>query len=416
MKFRFALLVAALALALSISASAYSEEPAQDTAAPAQEETTTDDSAPFVLLRVYEGQFADVKDGDWFAPSVVSAYEYGVLNGRGEGSFAPSGNVTIAELLTIAARLRAIYTTGSDAVIPAAKENEAWYAPYVSYLKSQNLLDNSFEGFYLLPASRAQMAGIFAFAVPEEWYTEPNASLVTSAYASRDYIADVTDKTPYRSEILLMYRRGLLSGMDAKGSFYHSVKNATLASLVKAPASTSLPTSAKDTAVIDGLVRNMLARGEHTITLNYSKALTTATASALTQAFTSCVKTYCEQMYNAVSCRSYSTGKVVLTFSSTACTDKTLESYRAKALAAAIKVHDSLWESGTLSYDMSQYEIARTYFQWLCDHCRYAVPHRRHLGRPVRAHGPALLRHERGAVLPVPPVGYSGQKEIRIDI
>ena len=28
-------------------------------------------------------------------------------------------------------------------------------------------------------------------------------------------------------------------------------------------------------------------------------------------------------------------------------------------------------ESGTLSYDMSQYEIARTYFQWLCDHCRY---------------------------------------------
>lgn len=404
MKFRFALLVAALALALSISAFAYSEEPAQDTAAPAQEETTTDDSAPFVLLRVYEGQFADVKDGDWFAPSVVSAYEYGVLNGRGESSFAPSGNVTIAELLTIAARLRAIYTTGSDAVIPTAKENEAWYAPYVSYLKSQNLLDNSFEGFYLLPASRAQMAGIFAFAMPEEWYTEPNASLVTSAYASRDYIADVTDKTPYRSEILLMYRRGLLSGMDAKGSFYpdrsvsraeiaalltrvvkpetrltltctvapyHSVKNATLASLVKAPAATSLPTSAKDTAAIDGLVRNMLARGEHTITLNYSKALTTATASALTQAFTSCVKTYCEQMYNAVSCRSYSTGKVVLTFSSTACTDKTLESYRAKALAAAIKVHDSLWESGTLSYDMSQYEIARTYFQWLCDHCRY---------------------------------------------
>lgn len=220
MKFRFALLVAALALALSISAFAYSEKPAQDTAAPAQEETTTDGSAPFVLLRVYEGQFADVKDGDWFAPSVVSAYEYGVLNGRSESSFAPSGNVTISELLTIAARLRAIYTTGSDAVIPAAKENEAWYAPYVSYLKSQNLLDNSFEGFYLLPASRAQMAGIFAFAVPEEWYTEPNASLVTSAYASRDYIADVTDKTPYRSEILLMYRRGLLSGMDAKGSFY----------------------------------------------------------------------------------------------------------------------------------------------------------------------------------------------------
>ena len=122
MKFRFALLVAALALALSISAFSYSEEPAQDTAAPAQEETTSEDSAPFVLLRVYEGQFADVKDGDWFAPSVVSAYEYGVLNGRGESSFAPSGNVTIAELLTIAARLRAIYTTAATRSSPPRRK------------------------------------------------------------------------------------------------------------------------------------------------------------------------------------------------------------------------------------------------------------------------------------------------------
>ena len=405
MKFRFALLIAALTLALSISAFAYSEESPQENAAPAQDKTTTDESSsPFVPLRAYEGQFGDVTDSDWFAPSVISAYEYGLLSGRGENAFAPGGNVTIAELLTVAARLHAIYTTGSDAVIPAAGANESWYQPYVDYLKAEKLLDTSFEGFYLLPASRAQMAGIFAFALPSEWYEESNAELVTSAYASGDFITDVTTKTPYRSEILLMYRRGLLAGMDEAGSFYpdrsvsraeiaslltrvvepetrltltwtvapyHSAKGATLAGLVKAPQKTSLPTSAKDTAAIDALVRDMLARGEHTITLQYAKALTAATASALTQAFTSCVKTYCEQMYNAVSCRSYSTGKVVLTFSSTACTDAQLETYRAKTLAAAIRVHDSLWESGELSYDMTQYEIAQVYFQWLCDHCRY---------------------------------------------
>ena len=398
MKFRFALLTAALALLLSVPALAFSAEPAPEEV-PAEEAP-----APFVSLRTYGGQFTDVRDGDWFAPAVISAYEYGLLDGRGGGFFAPAGSVTIAELLTIAARLHAIYLTGSDEVIPAVSDGESWYQPYVDYLKGEKLLGESFEGFYLLPASRAQMAGIFAFALPSDWYEEPNAGLVTTAYASGDYIADVTLKTPYRSEILLMYRRGLLSGMDERGSFcpersvsraeiaalltrvvepqtrltltwtvepYHSARGATLAGLVKAPESTALPASAKDTAAIDALVRDMLARGEHTITLHYSKALSASAASALTQAFTSCVKTYCEQMYNAVSCRSYSTGKVVLTFSSTACTDKTLESYRAKALAAAIKVHDSLWESGTLSYDMSQYEIARTYFQWLCDHCRY---------------------------------------------
>ena len=398
MKFRFALLTAALALLLSVPALAFSAEPAPEEV-PAEEKT-----APFVSLRTYGGQFTDVRDGDWFAPAVISAYEYGLLDGRGGGFFAPAGSVTIAELLTIAARLHAIYMTGSDEVIPAVSDGESWYQPYVDYLKGEKLLGESFEGFYLLPASRAQMAGIFAFALPSDWYEEPNAGLVTTAYASGDYIADVTLKTPYRSEILLMYRRGLLSGMDERGSFcpersvsraeiaalltrvvepqtrltltwtvepYHSARGATLAGLVKAPESTALPASAKDTAAIDALVCDMLARGEHTITLHYSKALSASAASALTQAFTSCVKTYCEQMYNAVSCRSYSSGRVSLTFSSTACTDAKLQSYRDKALAAAVKVHDSLWESGELSYGMSQYEIAQVYYEWLCSHCRY---------------------------------------------
>ena len=299
LKFRFALLTAALMLVLSVNALANSGEGAPEAPAPAQEKTA-EKASPFAPLRTYAGEFADVKSGDWFAPSVVSAYEYGLLSGRGNGAFAPGDNVTLAEMLTIAARLRAIYTTGGD---------------------------NRFEGAYHLPASRAQMAGIFAFALPAEWYDEPNALLVTTAYASGDFITDVTDKTPYRSEILLMYRRGLLSGMDDAGCFapersvsraeiaalltrvvkpetrltltwtvapYHSAAGATLAGLIAAPQKTALPASPKDTAAIDALVRGMLARGEHSITLQYPKALSAATANALTQAFTSCVKTYCE--------------------------------------------------------------------------------------------------------------------------
>ena len=403
LKFRFALLTAALMLVLSVNALAYSGEGAPEAPAPAQEETA-EKASPFAPLRTYAGEFADVKSGDWFAPAVVSAYEYGLLSGRGEKTFSPAGSVTIAEMLTIAARLRAIYTTGSEEVIPAASPGKSWYQPYVDYLKAEQLLDTSFEGSYLLPASRAQMAGIFAFALPSEWYEEPNAALVTTAYASGDFIADVTLKTPYRSEILMMYRRGLLSGMDAAGSFcpdrsvsraeiaalltrviepearltltwkvlpYHSAKGTTLAGLVKAPQGTALPASAKDTAAIDSLVRDMLARGEHSITLRYPKALSSSAATALTQAFTSCVKTYCEQMYNSVSCKSYSSGKVQLTFSSTARSDAQLETCREQALAAAIRVHDSLWESGQLSYGMTEYEIARVYYQWLCENCRY---------------------------------------------
>ena len=363
LKFRFALLTAALMLVLSVNALANSGEASPEAPAPAQEETA-EKASPFTPLRTYAGEFADVKSGDWFAPSVVSAYEYGLLSGRGNGAFAPGDNVTLAEMLTIAARLRAIYTTGGEEVIPAAPLEESWYQPYVDYLKAENLLDNRFEGAYHLPASRAQMAGIFAFALPAEWYDEPNALLVTTAErsASRAEIAALLTR------VVEPETRLTLTWTVAP---YHSAAGATLAGLVAAPQKTALPASPKDTAAIDALVRGMLARGEHSITLQYPKALSAATANALTQAFTSCVKTYCEQMYNVVSCRSYATGRVVFTFSSTACAEKVLESYRAKTLAAAIRVHDSLWESGTLSYGMSQYEIAQAYYLWLCDNCRY---------------------------------------------
>ena len=393
-----------LALLLLMTVNAFAQSDPVDTLPPEQTEPAEEEAPLFSPTRTYEGGFSDVKESDWFSSSVISAYEYGLLNGRGSGRFAPQENISIAELLTIAARAHAIYADGSDAAITAAGAGVEWYQPYVDYLKEQQLLDTSFEGFYLLPASRAQMAGIFAFALPEEWYEERNADIVSAGCASGAFITDVTEKTPYRSEILLMYRRGLLAGMDKKGSFYpdrsvsraeiaalltrvvepetrltlewsvppyRSVANATLSGLIDAPESVPDAPSAKDSAAIDALVRGMLARGENSITLNYPKALTTASAALLTQAFTARVKTYCEQMYNAVSCRAYTGGKVVLTFSSTTGSDETLDAYRAKALAAAIALHDSLWESGMLDYGMSQYEIARTYFLWLCDNCRY---------------------------------------------
>lgn len=399
MNLRSILLTLPLALLLSISANAQSEESVQ----PISE---GGEAARFAVLREYEESFKDVKSADWFASSVISSYERGLISGRGSDRFAPNDSVTIAELLTIAARAHCIYSTGSDELLRADAESgvSPWYAPYVSYLQKQNLLGSNFEGFYLLPASRAQMAGILAYALPSEWYEEPNAEIVTSAYASRDFLTDVTEKTPYRSEILLLYRRGLLSGMDERGSFhpesrvnraevaalvarmvepqsrltldwvvapYHSAAGSTLENIISAPESVSYAPAVRDIAAIDALVRNMLARGESSITLNYPRALSNESANTLTKSVTACVKSYCEQMYNSVLCRSYGNGRVELTFSSTACTKEELSAYRAQALAAAIEVHDSLWESGVLSYEMSEYEIARTYYLWLCDNCRY---------------------------------------------
>ena len=54
-------------------------------------------------------QFTDVPGTEWYAGEVAGAYELGLMNGVGGGLFAPDGNVTVAEAITMASRASAIY-------------------------------------------------------------------------------------------------------------------------------------------------------------------------------------------------------------------------------------------------------------------------------------------------------------------
>lgn len=386
MKRRLPLLLLILAALLSVSA--YAKQPLETA------------SSPFMRIRSYDVPFSDVSENSWFSSCARSAYEYGFVEGRGNGTFAPNENITLAELLTLSARLNSTYC-GSSSIFPSAGSGEAWYLPYVSYLRENSLLPEGLDDVTAV-ATRAQMAAVFAHALPDAWYDERNADLVTNAYASRDFITDVNDYTPYQREILWMYKQGLLVGTDNSGNFcpgqavtraeitalltrmvepaarltpewvvlpYHSAVGTTLPSLVEAAGASSSPDWTDSTAV-DAAVRKMLASGENHLTLTYP-SLTRENAAVLVTAFVSGVKVYCEQMYNKVSISYTLSGRAYLTFSSTACTEAQLQSYRERTLAKAIEIHDALWESGALSYGMSEYEIARTYFVWLCENCSY---------------------------------------------
>ena len=363
-------------------------------------------SAPAVFQRTlsYNGAFIDVSADDWYAPYAASVYEYGLMEGRGTGVFAPDGSITVAELLTLSARLHSTYENGGSAVsFTRSEAGENWFAPYLAYLEEASLLPFRLPDYYV-SATRAQMACIFASTLPSEWYDDRNAQLVTDAYLSRGFITDVDEYTPYQPEILWMYRQGILVGADDTGSFlpastvtraevaalltrmvepemrltpdwavlsYRSAAGMTFSDLVRPPERVNTAPAFGDADAIDALVRQALATGQGTVMLTYPRMLTADDAAALARAFTPRVKTYCEQMYNAVACHAYSTGRAYLTFSSTVCSEAKLTAYRAQALERAIAVHDLLWETGMLSYGMSEYEIAQTYFVWLCDNCRY---------------------------------------------
>ena len=57
--------------------------------------------------------FTDVTAEDWFAASVDCVSKTGLMIGVGGDRFAPEADITLAEIYTIAARIHAIYYTGS---------------------------------------------------------------------------------------------------------------------------------------------------------------------------------------------------------------------------------------------------------------------------------------------------------------
>ena len=71
----------------------------------------------FPAVRTYAGQFADLDAGAWYYESAAALYELGLINGQ-DGRFAPDSEMTIAEAVTMAARLRSLYEHGDSETGP----------------------------------------------------------------------------------------------------------------------------------------------------------------------------------------------------------------------------------------------------------------------------------------------------------
>ena len=84
----------------------------------------------FPAVNTYPG-FADVAGSAWYAATVQTCYEVGLMTGTGAG-FAPDQVLTVGEVAAIAARMNEAITGDSiylvDSTLP-------WYASYVDYLE-----------------------------------------------------------------------------------------------------------------------------------------------------------------------------------------------------------------------------------------------------------------------------------------
>ena len=157
------------------------------------------------------GQFADVDENAWYgfngSKSVADAYEYGLMKGSSATTFRPNGTLTLAEAIAVAVRVHRIYSTGSGSVAAEA----VWWQPYVDYVIANEIIEaGDFGGNYERAATRAEMAYIFAQALPSGEFGSQNTV---------NGLPDVKSGTKYFAEIMTLYRAGVITGSDSAGTF-----------------------------------------------------------------------------------------------------------------------------------------------------------------------------------------------------
>lgn len=164
----------------------------------------------FSTSRVYtEGQFKDVPAGHNFEKNISAAYRLGLMYGRTESDFNMNGNVTIAEAIVMAARIRSIYYTGS--AVFEHKEGTPWYQAHLDYALANKIISEGYAD-YSRPCTRADYARIMAGALPSE-------ALAAVNKLEDGKIPDVPSSRSYAPYVYALYRAGVLVGNDKYGTF-----------------------------------------------------------------------------------------------------------------------------------------------------------------------------------------------------
>lgn len=159
-----------------------------------------------VLTVPASAAFSDVPADAWYARDVEDIQDFGVLQGVGNGKFAPEGKLSLAQAITLAARTHARLNSES---IPS-HSGGAWYQEYLKYADSKGIcVSGEFGTGYDLNCDRMTMAKLFARVLPNA--TEKKLNTI-------DAIPDVK-RGADTEEVYRLYEQGVLTGSDAYGTF-----------------------------------------------------------------------------------------------------------------------------------------------------------------------------------------------------
>lgn len=170
--------------------------------------------AKFNEVRSYTpGYFTDVSESDWSAPYIRQVYELGLMDGTAERQFSPKGTVSVAQVVTVAVRLNDLYS--GDSGIVSVDTGANWYDAAVKKAISLGIISEGQFDNYERTASRAEVAGTLAHALPASEF---------APVRSINNLPDVNSATPYAADIFMLYNAGILCGNDSYGTYTPNVE------------------------------------------------------------------------------------------------------------------------------------------------------------------------------------------------
>lgn len=153
--------------------------------------------------------FSDVPANQWYADYAVKAAQAGLMQGTGGGKFSPDGTLTVAEVVTLTARL---YAERQGESVPVV--SGMWYQGAYDYCIENGLFMASEVPLSTMmnKATRFQMVDLLDRAVPEE-----EKQVINVVFNGE--IPDVQETDPYGPVVYLWYRAGIVEG-DSSGRFH----------------------------------------------------------------------------------------------------------------------------------------------------------------------------------------------------
>lgn len=156
--------------------------------------------------------FVDIPSGYWGSEAITKAAQNGLMIGVGNNKFDPEGNLTIAQVLTLAYRL---HHQHSGEELPDVSAVAAWYLPYYQYCVENGIIyaeEVSSMGLDDRNITRNEMVRILNKAVSDE-------QMEAVKQVSNGDIPDVDEDAEYGAEIYRWYRAGVLVG-NSDGLFH----------------------------------------------------------------------------------------------------------------------------------------------------------------------------------------------------